>query len=219
MLPVIITKSLAAASANNVCLSQTLAAGGALTINGAAAAGGVATLDTQRRVIITSAGNDSAVTFTVYGTNDAGGSISDSFLGANVGAAVSNRDFRTVTRITASAPTSAITVGTNATGSTQWFMPNYHVTPFVLDIESVVSGTVTYSIETTLDDYFTPPGQLQAQVRGYTGIVLARPTTVTASSASSSLVITAPCRGWRATITAGAGSVSIEALQAGITNY
>jgi hypothetical protein len=96
-------------------------------------------------------------------------------------------------------------------------MPNYHVTPFTLDIESVVSGTVTYSIETTMDDYFTPPGQVQA--RGYTGIVLVRPTTVAASSASSSLVITAPCRGWRATITAGAGSVSIEAMQAGITNY
>jgi hypothetical protein len=218
MLPVSFSKSLAAASANNVCLSQTIAAGGgALALNGAAVVGGVAILDTQRQIIITSAGNDSGVTFTVYGTNDAGMTISSAVQGANIGVAVVPVNFRTITRITASAATSAVTVGTNSTGSSQWFMPNYHLDPFVLDIESVVTGAVTYSIETTMDDYWTPPNQVQA--RGYTGIVLARPTTVAAATASSSLVITAPCRGWRATITAGAGSVAVEALQAGISNY
>lgn len=220
MLPVSFTKSLAAASANNIAASQTIGAGGgAFSLNGAAVVGGVAVLDSQRRVIITSGSNDSAITFTIYGTNDAGTAIQDSFLGSNAGVAVSNRDFKTVTRVTASSAIGADTIGTNATGSSPWFMPSYHLTPFVLDIESAIAGTVTYSIETTMDDYWTPPGQNQVGMPAYTGIVLVRPTTVVAATAGSSLVITAPCRGWRATITAGSGSVTCEALQAGITNY
>jgi hypothetical protein len=220
MLPVIFSKSLtAAASANNVCASQTIGAGGGtLNLNGAAVVNGVAVLDSQRRIIITSGSNDSAVTFTVYGTNDAGIAISSAVQGANVGVAVLPVDFRTITRITASTATGAVTVGTNSTGSSQWFMPNYHLAPFILDIECGITGSVTYSIETTMDDYWTPPGQNLVGMPAYTGIVLVRPTTVVAATAGSSLVITAPCRGWRATITAGSGSVTCEALQAGISN-
>jgi hypothetical protein len=218
MLPVLFTKSLGAASANSVALAQTLGAAGAVTLNGASVVAGVARLDTQRRVIITSAGDDSGVTFTVTGTNQAGMVITDSFPGAAIGAAQSNLDFLTVTGIRASGATSSITVGTNTTGSSQWFMPNYHLTPFVLDIESTVAGAVTYSIETTMDDFFTPPNQASVQWPA-AGVIRVRPTSVVAATASQSLVINSPCRGWRLTITTGSGSVACEAMQAGIVNY
>lgn len=218
MRPVIFSWALAAASANNIALSQSLAGAGSLTLNGAAASGGVATLDVQRRVIVTSVGNDSALTWTVRGTNQSGAPITDSFAGANAGAASSNLDFKTVTSIAGSAATaSTVTAGTSATGSSPWYMPSYHATPFELQIETILTGTATYNIEYTMDDFYTPAGQ--ATVPWPAAGVPAVRTALSASSASASTTLTHPLRGWRVTITAGTGSLSVEADQSGITNY
>lgn len=204
-----------AASANGIALSQTPLAGGDLTINGAQATSGVASLTDQRRVIITSAGNDSGRTFTIYGTRTGGQVISEAVTGANIGAAQSVYDYNTVTRITVDAATAgAITVGTNGVGSTPWKMPNIHIAPFSMDIETLVgSGTATYNIETTMDDFFTPStwagGPLVATPR-------VRSTAVTGNSANASLTLSTPVRGWRVTITAGTGTVTAQAIQAGI---
>src|SRR5579875_2257412 len=112
------TKTMAAGSANGIAQSQSLAGAGNLVLNGATVSGGVATLDTQRRVILTSSGNDSGLTWTVYGTNDTGQAIVDRFAGANAAAAVSNFDFTMVTRIAGSGATAGtVTAGTNSTGS------------------------------------------------------------------------------------------------------
>ena len=54
-----------ALDADSISQSQTPSGAGNLTINGAKASGGVATFDSARQVTITSAGNDSARTFTV----------------------------------------------------------------------------------------------------------------------------------------------------------
>jgi hypothetical protein len=223
MLPVNFTKSLAAASANNIALSQTTSAGvPAVALTGAAVVNGVAILDTQRRVIITSAGNDSGLTFTVTGTNQTGQRIVDTFLGANIGVAVSNLDFLTVTSIVGSGATAAsITVGTNSTGSSPWFMPNYHLTPFSLNFAAtVVSGAVTYSLETTMDDYWTPPGQVNVPWASTPpGSIRVAATTIAAATTNQTLILTGAVRGWRATITAGTGVLACQAEQAGITNY
>src|SRR4051812_33415348 len=100
-----VTKQLTAASTTNICLAQTPLAAGNLTLNGALVTAGVAILDTQRRVGITSAGNETARTFTIYGTDDAGTVISEAVTGANVGVASSLRDYKRVTRITVDAAT------------------------------------------------------------------------------------------------------------------
>src|SRR6185437_3174379 len=119
MRPVTISKTLAAASANNIALSQSPAGAGNLTLNGAAVAAGVATLDTQRRVLITSAGTDTGITFTVYGGNQSGSAISETVAGGSLGIPVSTtQDFLTVTRVAASgASASTVTVGTSGVGS------------------------------------------------------------------------------------------------------
>ena len=72
MQPIVkIVGPLAAADADGICASQTPLAAGALTINGALATGGVATIAVPARITITSAGNDSTNTFVVVGTDHA----------------------------------------------------------------------------------------------------------------------------------------------------
>src|SRR5258708_3372590 len=59
--------------------------------------GGVATLDTQRRIIVTSGGNDTGITFTIFGAGDNGVPISETVTGATSAAsAQTNQDFKTV---------------------------------------------------------------------------------------------------------------------------
>ena len=58
---------LAAAAANNICLTQTPTA--AFTLNGALVVGGIAILDVPRRVLVTTTGNESAKTITIIGTD------------------------------------------------------------------------------------------------------------------------------------------------------
>jgi hypothetical protein len=159
MFPTSITKTLAAASANNISVSQSLGAAGNLTITGTAAAGGVATLDTQRRVIITSAGNDSGLTWTVTGTDETNNVVVDSFAGATAGNAVqSNRDFLTVTKIAGSAATAGnVTAGTNGVGSCPWHSISTMKTPDNVSVAVTVSGAaVNYTVEYTYDNYWTP---------------------------------------------------------------
>ena len=87
-----------AADADGISLSQTPLAAGNLTITGALASGGVATMDTQRRVLITAAGNEVSKTFTIYGTNKDGFAISESLTGPNATTTQSLLDYLTVTR-------------------------------------------------------------------------------------------------------------------------
>ena len=133
----VFTKQLAAASANNIALSQTPGSA-ALTLNGSAATGGVATIDTVtganieigRRVIITSGGNDTGINWIVVGTNSSLQPITDTFAGVSGGAAQSNLDFVTVTSITPSgAVASTALAGTNGVGSSRWYTWNYKITP------------------------------------------------------------------------------------------
>jgi hypothetical protein len=156
MRPVVVTVGpLSAASANAICLSQTPAAG-ALTINGALASGGVATLDTPRRVLITTTGNESAKTFVITGTGFTNQVISESITGPNIGTAQSALNYKTVTSITISATAAAaLTVGTNGVASSPWVRFDEWA-PSDISIQCSVSGTVNYTVQQTLDDPNSP---------------------------------------------------------------
>lgn len=110
-----------AADDDGISLSQTPLSAGNLTVTGAFATDGVATLDIPRRVLITCAGADSGRTFTVYGTNKAGDSISESIAGSATSTTQSLLDFKTVTRVAVDAATAgAVKVGTSTAASTDW---------------------------------------------------------------------------------------------------
>lgn len=147
-----------AAAANNIAQSQSPGAG-TITLNGSLVSGGVATLDAARRVIVTSGGNDTGITFTVIGTGRApggGGSgpaLSETITGASGAAAATTQDFKTVSSVTHTGTVAGtVTVGTSGIGSSAWFNIDTNAVPVNVLAAVVVSGTINYSVEFTLDD-------------------------------------------------------------------
>lgn len=215
----VFTKSLSAASSNNIATSQSPGAS-ALTLNGSAVSGGVATIDTAtanniatgRRVIITSGGNDSAISFVITGTNANGQTIVDTVAGTNVGTAQSNLDFVTVTSIV---PTAAIattvTAGTNGVGSSNWYTWNrYGNSPMNLGVAiELVSGAVNFTVQYTYDD----PNNLEAGVLYPLAFNLA---TITGQAATIDSSLTTPILATRVLINSGTGVIRARFLQAGI---
>lgn len=219
---------LAAASANNIAQSQSLAAAGLLTINGSAATGGVATLDVQRKVLITSAGNDSGITFIVSGTNNDNNPFSETVTGGNAVAVATTQDFKTVTSVRGSGATaSTVTVGTNGVASSKWFPVDLGRNPINIGHRFRVSGTVNYTLELTMDDpnniINASPVQIKDRYVPQNTLYNNPPQsfndlTVAGEVASQSYLMSFPCFAWRVTVNSGAtGSdyVQDEAIQAG----
>lgn len=219
--PIVFTKTLAAAVATNIALSQSPGAA-ALTLNGAAVSGGIATIDTAaanntaigRRVIVTSGGDDTGITWTVVGTNAAGARISDTFAGVNNAAASSSLDFVTVTSITPSAAVATTaTAGTNGVGASRWIMLNNALTPMNLAVAiELVTGSANYTLEYTFDD----PNLLGANVTAPLAFSDLSPAALIGGSATKDGVLTMPVFAVRLLINSGTGSLRARLLQAGI---
>lgn len=215
----VFTKQLAAASSNNIALSQSPGSA-ALTLNGAAVSGGVATIDTSsaansspgRRVILTSGGDDSGITWTVAGTNAGGNAITDTFAGSSGGAAQSNLDFVTVTSITPSgAVASTVTAGTNGVGSSPWWVLNYRGdSPLNVGMAvELVSGSVNFSIQHTYDDPNSLPNGVVVPLAFDSPVI--QGATATADGA-----YTTPVVAIRLIINSGTGEVRCRFMQAGM---
>ena len=209
---------LAAASATNIALSQSPGAAGNLTLNGSLVSGGVATLDTPRRVIVTSGGNDTGITFTAYGTDFAGYPLLAAVAGASGGAADFGVSFKTITRIAISAAAaSTVTVGTNTVADSVPLNLDEFGFP-VVSLQVNVSGTVNYTVNSTIDD-FTNPNWIQGT--GGTASAFSNATWV---NSSDSAVVSAMASKqsnysyvpkWvRVTLNSGIGSISLQVIQA-----
>ena len=95
--PIVTSLTLGAAVANGISLTQAPAAA-PLLLNGASVVKGVAVLDVPRRIIITSSGNDSGITFKITGTSRSemsGAVFSETVAGTNAGIAASTQDIAT----------------------------------------------------------------------------------------------------------------------------
>ncbi len=133
----------------------------AFTLNGAAVTGGVAVLDTQRRVLFTPGGSDSGVNYLIKGTDDSGQVIGETVAGVNSGSTVATLlDYKTVTSIKGSASVgNGMTVGTNGVGATPWFEMHWpHEGPFNVEaVGIVVAGTtVNWGYQYTYDNPWKP---------------------------------------------------------------
>lgn len=217
--PNIFSRVLATASATAISASQSPAAG-VILINGSAATGGVATFAAQRKVIITSGGNDLGITFTVNGTNDAGFPISDSFVGASGGAAQSNLDFRTVTSIThTGSVATTLTAGSNGVGSSLWQIVNWNAYPPSIGIAvELVSGAANFTIDRTFDDPNILPGTGGLNASGRTYPTPWPDAVINGASASAETAINTPIVAWRLTTNSGTGTLTVRALQDGISS-
>lgn len=208
-----LTLSLIAAVATGVALSQSVSAGAAFTLNGSLVSGGVATFDKPRRVIVTSAANESANSFTIIGTDYFGRTQTEVLVGANIGAAQTVRDFATVSSIRATSATSgAVTAGTSGVASTSPWIVDAIANPANFRAFNTVSGTVNYSLEIAGDDLApdyninsTPPTYFSAD--GFS-----------AQTGNTTGLISGPFNFVRLTINSGTGTVTskiIQSLKAG----
>ena len=152
--PSALTLQLVAAVSNGVCLAQTPGAAGALTLNGSLVTSGVATTDVARRIAIASTGADSAVVFTLKGTDRNGNAQSETITGVtSTNTVYSVRDYATVTGVSSSAGTAgAITVGTNGVASSVWVVDDFLARAWFLAGCVIAPSGTTYNVEHTYDD-------------------------------------------------------------------
>lgn len=226
--PRYLTYSLTTADDDGIGLSQTPGAAGNMLINGALASGGVATMDNQRVVLFTFAGDESTHTFVVYGTDGSGRSIQESVAGTTPGTVSTVGNFKTVIRISISAAaTGAIKVGTSGVGSTPWQPINWDANPINLGIAVLVSGTVNYTWQYTFEDsngYFPYPlaatsGYINTETpqRAITKFPTAFDLTALAAKAvDTDSVLTVPVAAWRLKINSGTGTATVCIIQSGI---
>lgn len=215
MQPMIATAGpLAAAAANNICLSQTPTAGN-LTINGALATSGVATMDNPRRVLITTGADESSRTFTIYGTNWSGNTISETMTGPVTTTGQSVLDYKTVTRIAISGnAAAALTVGTSGVGGSQWVRFDGWSTGGAA-IQLTVSGTVNYTLQQTMDD---PNSAFASITPSSMTWVDSSDVSVVAATTTKQTNYLFPPMFARIRINSGTGTVTGTFMQSGVTN-
>lgn len=210
MRPISITRTLAAADADGIAQAQTVSGAVNLTLNGDLVAAGVAQLGAQRQVIMASGGNVSTVIFTIYGTDTAGNSITDTITGISGSTVATTLNFLTVTRIAASATTGVetVTAGTNGVGATQTipldiYLPNGNTASVV------VTGTLNYSVQVSNSDPFGNPSTPLAWVSYPDAAVVAKTATATG-------VTTAAWRAIRLLTNSGTGTGQLIVTQQGL---
>jgi len=146
-----------AAVVNNIAQSQSLAAAGPVTLNGTTVVSGVAVLDVQRQVIITSAANDSGITFTIVGTRQDGVQLSEVLTGASGAAATSANSYKTIISIVGSGATAGtIQVGTNGVATSLPIVIPVSQPSTNITLSVKVTGTVNYTVSQTFDNPFVP---------------------------------------------------------------
>ncbi len=219
MLPITVSKFLAAASSTSVGSIST-AAGGTVTLS-------CATLDTARRISVFSASLSGPI-YTITGLNETGNQITETITPSTtvVSAATTTQDFKKVTSVVLSCAitnsSGGLLIGTTTQGGTPWTPVDTTRNPinvsFAIDITSP-STVVVASFEVT-NDYPT----YDQVSRLWGGASPTRGPQPTISSLGSSVtldtfgLVTVPFAAWRVTITSsssGAGSVSASVVQSG----
>ena len=156
MNPITLTVTVpSAAAATSICLSQAVAAAGALTINGSFATAGVATLDTPRRVAVVSASasDTSSKTIKITGTDRFGNAQSETIAMNGTTSVSSVYDYQTVKIVYSNqAMTGNISVGTNSTASSQWFCLSREMTPYIVGAAIQTGTGTTANLDYTYDD-------------------------------------------------------------------
>jgi len=209
MRPITQTRTLAAAAVAAICAAQTTAGAGNLVINGSLASGGVATLASQQVLGVTSAGNLSAVNFTITGTDDQGRVISQTIAGPNANTVQTTLNYRTVTQIAVSAAVGTnVTVDTLQIGASTEVPLDQYITNFNVSIAVEVTGTVNYTVQYTFDDIFGgAPG-------AFNWINF---TTLTAQTANNNGTLISPVRAVRLLTNSGNGVAKMLVIQSGLT--
>lgn len=197
----ITTTSYPAADGNYLALSQTLAGAGFLTLV-------ESSIVPARFVTITSAGNDSARTFTVVGVGPNNEVQTETITGANVGTSTGTKTFSFVESIYVDGATAGnVEAGTTQSGYSQWIPLDIYTPNQVTTISASVSGTVNYSIEYTNEDPFDHSFVHQAVAHPAAGGAF------TGATTSQTHFTTTLMRAVRYKINSGSGSIRLTITQ------
>lgn len=173
MRPVTQVRTLAAGVVAAIAATQAPTINTPLLINGSLASGGVATMTAQQFVGLTSAGNLSAVNFTITGTDDQGRVISQTIAGPNANTVQTTLNYLTVTSIVPSA-TSAVTltVDTVSAGASAEIPLDKYLKPFQVSFSvEGFTGTPNVIVEWTMGDVFGgAPGPFNWFVSSINGV-------------------------------------------------
>jgi hypothetical protein len=210
--PTRVTLAPTATDANGISLSQTPAAGGvqSLTITGALASGGSVTFSTPQHVTITSAGVDTARTFTVTGTDRDGLAMTEDITGPSTSVTLGIKNFATVTGITVDDDTAgAITAGVDGLCESRWFSLDHYTNEFNVGFGVDVTGTITFTVQHTYDDIFVSDfDEITATAYDHTSVA--------AKSADTDGSYATPITAMRVEVTASAsGTAAVTIIQAG----
>lgn len=215
MQPYTITKTVTALDRDGISLSQTPGAAGNLTITGAFASGGVATIPTGQQIVgVYSGSNIAARVFTVYGTDDNGTVISETVTGVNNSTVSTLLNYRTITRVAIDAAAGgAVEVGITAVGSSPPFPLEQHVSPtdIALFVQIATSATVNCTVQYTPNDVF-----LLANYKSSTGLIWVDHIVLAGVTANSDSNFTSPPAGVRLKINSGTDTAKLIIRQAGL---
>lgn len=219
MRPIVVSVGpLVAASANNIAQSQTPTSGTALTLNGTLVSGGVAVLDTPRRVLLTHGNEAGARTLVVTGTGRTGQVQSETLAVPSGGAATvaTVLDYKTVTSLLPAGGgwSAAVTVGTNGVAASAWVRLDQWPIP-ATTIQCTVSGTVNYTVQATLDDPNSPTDPVA--ISAVTWVDSLDTTVVGATATKLSFFAYVPVFA-RVLLNSGSGSVTATFAQSGNVN-
>lgn len=132
-----------------ISVSISGAATGAITVGHS----GTATPDVPRRIIITSGGDDTLITFTLTGTDWNNNVQSELITGVSGAAASSALSYKTVTSIlTSAAVSSTVIVGTNATADSPWVRFSNFGANAQVAIQVDGATNSTFTIQQSLND-------------------------------------------------------------------
>jgi len=121
MRPKTITITPADADRNGICASQTPSAAGTLTIAGALATAGVATLDPPGHVSIYGGSDESGDAYLITGTDRHNDALTENIIGPNATTVIGSKNFKTVTEVYVNgAATGAVEIGSADELESQW---------------------------------------------------------------------------------------------------
>jgi len=207
MRPIVITVGpLASASATGIAVNQTVTGAANMVLTASPV-----TLDTPRHVLITNAGNDSGITFTITGTTYGGAVISETVTGTSGSSVSTVSDFATVTSIKTSGSTSVsgASAGTNSVAGSSWVRFDDWA-PGLASLQATISGTVNYTVQTTNDDPNSPTNAVS--IPSVTWVNSLDTNVVSASATKSSYFAYTPIYA-RVLLNSGTGSVTATFLQ------
>jgi len=116
---------------------------------------GYVDLSTPQHVSITSAGDDSADTFSIYGKDRYGNFITEEVTGPNATAATGLYNFAEIINVSSDGASAAgVTIGVDGTCESGWFVLNYRGPDFNVGfgVDLSASANLTYDVEHTFNN-------------------------------------------------------------------